>query len=103
MRVHVVNVMRPNPGETGRTLDRIAGLARQVEARGFTGLWVTDSFGRGRATLEPTVVMSVIAAGTQKIEAGTCTLQVPVRHPIALPHRVQSMQALTCVRLKVGR
>src|SRR5438045_9766185 len=89
MRVHVVNVMRPNPGETGRTLDRIAGLARQVEARGFTGLWVTDSFGRGRATLDPIVLMSVIAAVTQKIEIGTCVLQVPVRHPIELAHRIQ--------------
>ena len=41
-------------------------LARQVEARGFAGLWVTDSFGRGRATLDPVVLMSVIAALTQK-------------------------------------
>src|SRR5437763_659352 len=102
MRVHVVNVMRPNPGETGRTLDRIAGLARQVEARGFTGLWVTDSFGRGRATLDPIVLLSVIAAVTQKIEIGTCVLQAPVRHPLELAHRIQSLHALTGDRLKPG-
>ena len=45
MKVHVVNVTRPDPGIAGHTLDRIGDLARQVEARGFAGLWVTDSFG----------------------------------------------------------
>ena len=38
MRVHVVNVLRPEPGMEGRTLDRFAGFARQVEERGFTVL-----------------------------------------------------------------
>src|SRR5438874_12317610 len=103
MRVHVVNVLRPEPEMKGRTLDRIADLARQFEAEGFTGLWVTDSFGRGRATLDPIVVMSVIAAVTQKIEIGTCVLQVPVRHPIELAHRIQSLHALTGERLKLGQ
>jgi len=51
MRVHVVNVLRGTPDIKGRTLDRFAGFARDVEAKGFNGLWVTDSFGRGRATL----------------------------------------------------
>jgi alkanesulfonate monooxygenase SsuD/methylene tetrahydromethanopterin reductase-like flavin-dependent oxidoreductase (luciferase family) len=102
MRVHVVNVLRPEPEMKGRTLDRIADLARQVEAKGFTGLWLTDSFGRGRATLDPIVLMSVVAAVTQKIETGTCVLQVPVRHPVELAHRVQSLHALTGNRLKLG-
>src|SRR5258708_33004447 len=102
MRVHVVNVLRPEPEMKGRTLDRIADLARQVEAKGFTGLWLTDSFGRGRATLDPIVLMSVVAAVTQKIETGTCVLQVPGRHPVELAHRVQSLHALTGNRLKLG-
>src|SRR5205085_11719658 len=95
MRVHVVNVMRPNPGETGRTLDRIAGLARQVEARGFIGLWVTDSFGRGRASLDPIVLICVIAAVTQKIEIGTCGLQVPMRNPNVPAHSILSIYVMT--------
>ena len=48
MRVHVVNVMRGDPEIAGRTLDRFAEFARGVEERGFHGLWMTDSFGRGR-------------------------------------------------------
>ncbi len=102
MRVHVVNVLRPAPGMTGHTLERIAGLARQVEERGFTGLWVTDSFGRGRPTLDPIVLMSVIASVTDRIEIGTCVLQVPVRHPVELAHRIQSLHALTGDRLMLG-
>ena len=102
MRVHVVNVMRPVPGETGRTLDRFARFARGIEERGFAGLWVTDSFGRGRPTLDPVVLMSIIAAVTQKIEIGTCVLQVPVRHPVELAHRIQSLHALTGGRLQLG-
>jgi len=102
MRVHVVNVLRGTPDIKGRTLDRFAGFARDVEAKGFNGLWVTDSFGRGRATLDPVVLMSVIAAVTKRIEIGTCVLQVPVRHPAELAHRIQSLHALTGGRLMLG-
>jgi alkanesulfonate monooxygenase SsuD/methylene tetrahydromethanopterin reductase-like flavin-dependent oxidoreductase (luciferase family) len=102
MRVHVVNVMRPNPDKTGDTLDRFSDFARDVEAKGFTGLWVTDSFGRGRATMDPIVLMSVIAAVTKKIEIGTCVLQVPVRHPVELAHRIESLHAISGDRLMLG-
>jgi alkanesulfonate monooxygenase SsuD/methylene tetrahydromethanopterin reductase-like flavin-dependent oxidoreductase (luciferase family) len=102
MRVHVVNVLRGTPDIKGRTLDRFAGFARDIEAKGFNGLWVTDSFGRGRPTLDPVVLMSVIAAVTKRIEIGTCVLQVPVRHPVELAHRIQSLHALTGDRLMLG-
>ena len=102
MRVHVVNVLRGTPDIAGRTLDRFADFARAVEAKGFHGLWVTDSFGRGRPTLDPIVLMSVIAAVTSRIEIGTCVLQVPVRHPVELAHRVAGLHAITGDRLKLG-
>ena len=102
MRVHVVNVMRGTPDIAGHTLDRFADFARDVEAKGFHGLWVTDSFGRGRATMDPVVLMSVIATVTQKVEIGTCVLQVPVRHPVELAHRIESLHALTGDRLMLG-
>jgi alkanesulfonate monooxygenase SsuD/methylene tetrahydromethanopterin reductase-like flavin-dependent oxidoreductase (luciferase family) len=102
MRVHVVNVMRGTPEIAGETLERFAEFARQVEARGFHGLWVTDSFGRGRPTLDPIVLMSVIAAVSRRVEIGTCVLQVPVRHPAELAHRIQSLHALAGDRLMLG-
>src|SRR3977135_71469 len=102
MRVHVVNVLRGTPEVKGQTLDRIAGLARTVEEKGFHGLWVTDSFGRGRPTLDPAGATRVIATVTRRIEIGTCVLQVPVRHPVELAHRIQSLHALTGDRLMLG-
>src|SRR6185437_5952484 len=95
MRVHVVNVMRGTPDIAGHTLDRFAKFAADVETRGFHGLWMTDSFGRGRPTMDPVVLMSVAAAATKKVEIGTCVLQVPVRHPVELAHRIESLHALT--------
>jgi alkanesulfonate monooxygenase SsuD/methylene tetrahydromethanopterin reductase-like flavin-dependent oxidoreductase (luciferase family) len=102
MRVHVVNFLRPDPVYDGRTLDYLTDLARQVEARGFAGLWLTDSFGRGRPTLDPIIGMSVVAAVTSRIEIGTCVLQVPVRHPVELAHRIGSLHAMTGRRLQLG-
>ena len=37
---------RANP-DSG-LMDRITDFARQVEARGFPGIWIGDSLGRGR-------------------------------------------------------
>jgi len=102
MRVHVVNVLRGTPDMAGRTLDRFVDFARAVEAKGFNGLWVTDSFGRGRPTLDPIVLMSVIAAVTGRIEIGTCVMQVPVRHPVELAHRVSGLHAISGDRLQLG-
>ena len=53
-------------------------------------------------TLDPVVLMSVIAAVTKRIEIGTCVLQVPVRHPVELAHRIQSLHAMTGDRLMLG-
>ncbi|HTT78065.1 MAG TPA: LLM class flavin-dependent oxidoreductase [Stellaceae bacterium] len=100
MRVHVVNVMRPEPGASTR--DRFIEFARRVEAQGFAGLWVTDAFGRGRPTLDPVGLMNIIAAVTDRIEIGTCVLQVPVRHPVELAHRIAGLQAMTGDRLMLG-
>ena len=46
--------------------------------------------------------MSVVAAVTSRIEIGTCVLQVPVRHPVELAHRIGSLYAMTGRRLQLG-
>ena len=85
-----------------RLLDRVADYARRIEAHGFPGIWVGDSLGRGRPTLDPLIELSVLAAVTQKVELGISVLQIPLRHPIELAHRVQSLQALSGNRLFLG-
>ena len=102
MRLSVVTFMRPGPEPRGRAVGRIVDYARQIERRGFPGIWVTDSLGRGRPTLDPLVTLGALSVATQRVELGIPVLQVPLRHPIELAHRVQSVLALSGGRLRLG-
>jgi alkanesulfonate monooxygenase SsuD/methylene tetrahydromethanopterin reductase-like flavin-dependent oxidoreductase (luciferase family) len=102
MRLSVVTFMRPGAEARDRPLGRIVDYARRVEKSGFPGIWVTDSLGRGRPTLDPLVALGVLAGATQRVELGTAVLQVSLRNPIELAHRVMSVQALSGGRLRLG-
>jgi len=102
MRLSVVTFMYPGTEPRGQSFDRIANYARRIEAAGFPGIWVTDSLGRGRPTLDPLVALSALAGVTRRIELGTAVLQVSLRHPVDLAHRAQSVQALSGNRLRLG-
>lgn len=106
--MRVGTMIRPDPGPASgiephnQLLNRMAGYARRIEAGGFPGIWVGDSLGRGRPTLDPLMELSVVAAVTQRVELGISVLQLPLRHPVELAHRVQSLQALSGNRLRLG-
>jgi alkanesulfonate monooxygenase SsuD/methylene tetrahydromethanopterin reductase-like flavin-dependent oxidoreductase (luciferase family) len=103
MRLSVVSFMRPGSNEPrGKPFGAIAEYARQIEAAEFRGIWVTDSLGRGWATLEPMAALAAIAAVTERVDLGTAVLQVPLRHPIDLAHRIQTVQAVSGGRLQLG-
>ena len=85
-----------------RLMARTADYARRVEAAGFPGIWVGDSLGRGRPTLDPLTELAALAAVTERVELGISVLQLPLRNPIELAHRVQSVQALSGNRLRLG-
>src|SRR5260370_21609503 len=99
MRLSVVTFLRPGTEPRDRPLGRIIDYARRLEKRGFPGIWVTDSLGRGRPTLDPLVALGVLSAATERVELGTAVLQVSLRNPIELAHRVQSVQAVSGGRL----
>src|SRR5262249_41812556 len=103
-RMRVSTMVRISAGANtdGGLMDRITDFARQVEARGFPGVWVGDSMGRGRPTLDSLQVLTALAAVTQRVELGIAVLQLPLRHPIELAHRVQSLQAMSNNRLVLG-
>jgi alkanesulfonate monooxygenase SsuD/methylene tetrahydromethanopterin reductase-like flavin-dependent oxidoreductase (luciferase family) len=92
--------IRPSPGEG--MMSRMVDYAGRAEASGFPGIWVGDSLGRGRPTLDPLVELAAVAAVTDRVELGIAVLQIPLRHPIELAHRVQSVQALSGNRLRLG-
>ena len=102
MRLSIVNFLRSGTEPRDRPLERIVDYARRIEKSGFPGIWVTDSLGRGRPTLDPLVVLGALSAATKRIELGTAVLQVSLRHPIELAHRAQSVQALSGGRLRLG-
>src|SRR5271166_1246369 len=107
MRVSTMIRIRPPSEQNGANrdsglMDRITDFARQVEARAFPGIWVGDSVGRGRPTLDSLQVLSAIAAVTQRVDLGIAVLQLPLRNPIELAHRVQSLQAISNDRLILG-
>jgi len=102
--VKVSAMIRLSPGAEphAQLLNHIADYARRIEASGFPGIWVGDSLGRGRPTLDPLTALAALAAVTEHVELGIGVLQVSLRHPIELAHRVQSVQALSGGRLRLG-
>ncbi|MBV8935666.1 MAG: LLM class flavin-dependent oxidoreductase [Alphaproteobacteria bacterium] len=97
-------MIRLSPGGEPHTqlVGRMANYARRIEASGFPGIWVGDSMGRGRPTLDPLTALAALAAVTERVELGIGVLQVSLRHPVELAHRVQSVQALSGGRLRLG-
>src|SRR3984957_16374610 len=102
MKISTMIRVDPDVKPHDRLLSRIADYARRIEASGFPGIWVGDSLGRGRPTLDPLIELSVLAAVTERVELGISVLQLPLRNPIELAHRVQSVQALSGNRLRLG-
>lgn len=69
-----------------------------VEKLGFDGIWFFDAIGRGYLNTDAFGASDAAAAVTDRIEIGTCIVQVPLRHPVELAHR-----ALTTHMLSEGR
>src|ERR1700758_4366298 len=102
MRVSTMIRISAAMAADGGLMDRMTNFGRQVEARGFPGIWIGDSMGRGRPTLDSLQVLTALAAVTSKVELGISVLQLPLRNPVELAHRVQSVQALSGNRLRLG-
>jgi alkanesulfonate monooxygenase SsuD/methylene tetrahydromethanopterin reductase-like flavin-dependent oxidoreductase (luciferase family) len=102
MRVSTMIRINAVASSDGALIDRITDFGRQVEARGFPGIWIGDSMGRGRPTLDSLQVLTALAAVTSKVELGISVLQLPLRNPVELAHRVQSLQAMSNNRLILG-
>ena len=81
---------------------KVIANMQAAERLGFDGLWVFDGIGRGSVSLDPLIQVSVAAAVTERIEVGTCILQVPLRHPVELAHRIQTAHLMTGGRLRLG-
>ena len=91
-------------GTTGEPLTRDALIdgARAIEASGLDSAWCFDAIGRGFILPDPLIALSVAATVTTRIELGTCILQVPLRRPVELAHRILTASLLCGGRLLLG-
>jgi alkanesulfonate monooxygenase SsuD/methylene tetrahydromethanopterin reductase-like flavin-dependent oxidoreductase (luciferase family) len=77
--------------------------AALLEKIGFDGIWLGDSVGRVRWPVpDPLLWLGAAAAATERIELGTCILQVPLRRPVELAQRLMSLHALSGGRFSAG-
>ncbi|MFO1159870.1 MAG: LLM class flavin-dependent oxidoreductase [Reyranellaceae bacterium] len=100
MRFGIVAI--PTVSEAAGLFEHGVAFARRVEALGFAGLWTTDAFARGSVTLDPLIFLGALCQATAGIELGTCVKQVPLRHPVELAHRAQTLSLLSGGRFRFG-
>jgi alkanesulfonate monooxygenase SsuD/methylene tetrahydromethanopterin reductase-like flavin-dependent oxidoreductase (luciferase family) len=84
------------------TGDALVGSARHIERAGFDSAWFFDAIGRGFILPDPLIGASVAAAVTTRIEIGTGVLQVPLRNPVELAHRILTVHLISQGRLLLG-
>jgi alkanesulfonate monooxygenase SsuD/methylene tetrahydromethanopterin reductase-like flavin-dependent oxidoreductase (luciferase family) len=103
MRIGVSMFLGAEPiFNTDRALAHVLAVGRTAEAAGLSGVWATDSLGRGHPTLDPLVALAALCGVTQRVEIGTCVLQVTLRPPVELAHRAQTLNVLSRGRLRLG-
>ncbi len=102
MRIGVASFLVERAADVGAMVERLAALGQQIEALGFSGIWVGDAMGRGEATLDPMLALATLCAVTTRIELGISVLQTPIREPAELAHRAQTLNVLAQGRFRFG-
>ena len=97
-----VSVPTARPDGSPLTGEALVGSARHIEQAGFDSAWFFDAIGRGFMLPDPLIGASVAAAVTTRIEIGTGVLQVPLRNPVELAHRVLTAHLICGGRLLLG-
>ncbi|HKW94149.1 MAG TPA: LLM class flavin-dependent oxidoreductase [Methylomirabilota bacterium] len=97
-----VTLPTASPDGSPLTAEALVGGARRAEQAGFDSLWFFDAIGRGFILPDPLIGASVAATVTTRPEIGTCVLQVPLRNPVELAHRILTAHLLSRGRLLLG-
>lgn len=81
-------------------------LVRQAEfaeALGYASLWLPENHFSGRGALpEPLLLLAAVAARTQRLQLGTTSLLLPVRHPVQAAEQIAVLDHLCEGRLILG-
>lgn len=101
MRLGVI-LPSTNPDGSAFTGATLITYARTIERVGFESLWCFDAIGRGSMLPDPLIAVSVAATATTRLVVGTCILQVPLRRPVELAHRILTAHLVCQGRLLLG-
>jgi alkanesulfonate monooxygenase SsuD/methylene tetrahydromethanopterin reductase-like flavin-dependent oxidoreductase (luciferase family) len=97
-----VSIPRTAPDGGPLTGEALIAGARTIERLGFDSAWCFDAIGRGFILPDPLIAVSVAASVTERLEVGTCILQVPLRRPVELAHRILTAHLVCQGRLLLG-
>lgn len=85
------------------TAQEIMARAALLERLGYDAIYMGETVGRQDfAGVDTLAWMGAAAAGTERIEIGTCIIQVPLRSPAELATRLMTLQALAGGRFVAG-
>jgi alkanesulfonate monooxygenase SsuD/methylene tetrahydromethanopterin reductase-like flavin-dependent oxidoreductase (luciferase family) len=90
------------PGGAPFVSQTVAEAARAIEAAGFESAWAFDAIGRGFLLPDPLTTLAVAATVAPRLEVGTGVLQVPLRNPVELAHRILTAHLISGGRLLLG-
>ena len=90
------------PDGSALTGEALIAAAQLIERVGFDSLWCFDTIGRDAIVPDPLIALAVAAAVTERVEVGTCVLQVPLRRPVELAHRILTAHLMCQGRLLLG-
>ncbi|MEM7250304.1 MAG: LLM class flavin-dependent oxidoreductase [Pseudomonadota bacterium] len=99
MRIGISFAMA-DPAGLSRT--RLVEDAQLIEQMGFHGQWFFDALGRGGILPDPLIALTTAACATERLEVGTCVLQVPLRRAAELAHRVLTAHLIAEGRMAFG-
>jgi probable F420-dependent oxidoreductase len=116
-----VGICLPNTHVTLAEPDTMVAVAQQAEGCGFDSLWVNDHIvvpaadvdgagdrqaqyldRRGQMILEPTVLLSYLAACTERITLGTSVFVLALRNPVVAAKQIATLDVMSGGRVVLG-
>lgn len=85
------------------TAQEIMARAAMLERIGYDAIYMGETVGRSDfAGVDTLAWLGAAAAGTTRIEIGSCIIQVPLRSPVELAARLMTLHALSGGRFVAG-
>ena len=98
-----INLPTRRANGEAQTAQEIMARAAMLERLGYDAIYMGESIGRNEfAGYDSMALIAAAAAGTTRIEIGTCVVQVPHRSPVELAVRLQTLYGLSGGRFVAG-